>query len=412
MTLKLAPHWMLGGSGLSRWLQAGCTSVKYAGAYPQGEPIDDNKIVARVLNQDTFHLFSDTPERAAKKYIEEELSPVIRANPHLHTFEALNEPDWKDDDNPANTPRVMAWVCEFLYHSAKRLRDRNIIPVVGNWSVGNPDYFAWNYSEWMLRATKDSGAIIGRHGYGPLDRDYAYRYEKDAEIFTGLGYPEVKFYLTEVGLDNVLHFTPWKTYYGNTTAGFERYWREWIVPFELRIRRDARVLGAHLFTLGTGGSNAWDPFDVSNLEITNIAERMMSLSHELGPLPVPQESPEVEVIPFALPIPIDPAHTPAFGRLALHIIDAIHDFNERGDVYAYGPPALVWWQLLRPGDRVKAGKSPTDVYRDFGGVTLDRRVPLGQEMTVHADGVQGDWVQVYKGATLQLWVRGNDLAQV
>jgi len=286
--LKTSAHFQTGGTGLSRWLQAGVTSVTYAGSYPRNEPVDERTIVGRVMDQRTFRVFSDTPERAAAIYFTDELWPIISANSFIWQWEVLNEPDWKDDDNPANSPRVMAWVCEFIWWTAKMLRDRNITPVIGNWSVGQPDYPVWQHAEWLLRATREFGAKMGRHCYGPLDTHYAYRYENDAEVFTAMGYPDVKFYLTECGLDNVQQFRPWKDYYGNSPEGFGRYWSEWIEPFERHIRLDARVLGAHLFTLGTGGASAWEPYDVSK---TAIAERMVSLSRELGEIPAPIEPP-------------------------------------------------------------------------------------------------------------------------
>lgn len=78
------------------------------------------------------------------------------------------------------------------------------------------------------------------------------------------------------------------------------------------------------------------------------------------------------------------------------------------DTIVVTPPPPPWWASLTPGQQVKAAKAPTSVYRDFG-VTFDRFVPSGTVMTVAADGVSGAFVQVFRGATFQLWARGDDL---
>lgn len=72
------------------------------------------------------------------------------------------------------------------------------------------------------------------------------------------------------------------------------------------------------------------------------------------------------------------------------------------------PPAPPWYASLKPGDQVRAAKAPTSLYRDLG-MTFDRFVPIDTPMTVSADAVVGTWVQVFKGATFQLWGRGDDL---
>lgn len=409
---------MTGGSGLSRWLEAGCTSVKYAGAFPEGEPIDASRIVGRVLTQDAFRPFVDTPEVMAAAYVGAELLPAIIANPHITTWEVLNEPDWKDDEHPERTPFVMEWVCQFIYHVTRLLHSERITCVIGNWSVGNPDYVAWNYSEWFLRAVKDFGAIVGRHCYGPLELDYAYRYEKDAQIFSQLGYPDVKFYLTEVGADNVREFKPWKDYYGNTAEGFDRYWSEWIVPFEKRIRNDPCVLGAHLYTLGTGGADAWLPFDVSE---TDIAERMVRLSAELGEIPTASPTGDDDVSQIIAQTHFFERDTPPSVMDYLTLVFRAGDWfntHQTMDGFTYPARDIGWWEFVKPGMQVQAGiplpvYAVPDVSKPFLNADGTPRVYRdGRRLTVTYPA--GEWFLVWFDVASQrgMWARAADCTGV
>lgn len=110
-----------------------------------------------------------------------------------------------------------------------------------------------------------------------------------------------------------------------------------IKPFELSIRGDRAVVGAHLFTLGLTNDPAWNDYQLPGLE---LARRMQALSQELGDLPTTKEIimdqfPDLE--PFPLIIPAVDGGGVGFQELARVILQAYGEYQKIGRVGSYLP---------------------------------------------------------------------------
>lgn len=330
--LKTSVHWGLNGDGLGECLKAGVTSVKYCGAFPRNEPVGNALIIGRTFREDGFAQFVGDPGLAALSYVRASLDPVIKANPHVGYWESPNEPVWSWDD--ADAGQNMRWYATFLRRVAQELAARDKGAVIGNWSVGNPPYFLWQYAEDMLQATVElSRCYIGRHAYGPLYNDYAFRHRNDGRFFAQMGFPNVKFLLTECGAENTGGMKPWRRQWGT----FDEYWEKWIRPFEISIRSDRAVIGAHLFTLGLTNDPAWNDYQLPGRE---LAKKMQALSSELGDLPTTKEIimdqfPDLKFFPLIIPS-VDNGGV-GFAKLAYVMMQAYNEYQKTGRVGDYLP---------------------------------------------------------------------------
>lgn len=380
--LKTSVHAGVNPTGLSDILRARVTTVKFCDWFPTvvlpaGDrkldvPVGDALTIGRTTKEIGFRRYIDSPASAARGYVEQSLDPVIFANPNIAAWECLNEPNPDGWDEP-NAPIQMAWYGAFLYHCAKELYWRGKIAVLGNWSTGCPPRrdLLEQLSE-MLQATVDfPGTLLGQHAYGGIfmkgpsgelipDTFTTFRYRDHAQVYARMGYPGVKFVLTECGLDRTgnekVGFThawrspkPLNDYWQKIGIdfrydNFDDYWRYWIREFELEIRRDPYVVGANLFTLGLRG---WDDFQLPGLE---LARRMQTLSNELGDIEKDIKM-TVQIVNVPIPIPVNAQFN--FAPLAKVIIDASNDLNQHGQVGTYIPfgqpvppvPGLTWPNL-------------------------------------------------------------------
>lgn len=285
MTIKLGPHYMMGGTGLSEWLaEADPTTVKFCFSFPR-DATGNALVVGRAPGTDHVAPEGDPVARARALFAE--IWAVARANPHITTWEGANEPAWSYKWTLREMERALTWYGIFDYTLAELGHARGLRMVIGNWATTTPGRTGangenindlWGHYRRGLQATADHGAIIGRHDYGPLDETFALRHRADYRQMHALGYPGVRMLLTEVGAENVPGMTPWRNHFGGDD---ERYFGEWLRPFELAIRTTPYVIGAHLFTLGDGADRRWHPYDVAG---TTIPQRMAELSAQLGPI--------------------------------------------------------------------------------------------------------------------------------
>lgn len=360
--LKTSVHAGLNPTGLSDILSAGVTTVKFCDWFPTvvlpaGDrkldiPVGDALTIGRTTKEIGFRRYIDSPASAARGYVEKSLDPIMFANPNIQAWECLNEPN-PDGWDDRNAPIQMAWYGAFLYHCAKELFWRGKIGLLGNWSTGCPPRrdLLFQLSE-MLQATIDfPGTLLGQHAYGgeifmpgpngeKIPNTFTtFRYRDHAQVYSRMGFPKVKFVLTECGTDNIEGWRPWRIQYG---GDFERYWSEWIRPFELEIRKDSYVIGANLFTLGVPG---WDDYQLPGLE---LARRMQTLSNELGDIEKGVPKMAVQIISVPIVIPLDSQFN--FNPMAQIIVSAANDLNEHGQVGTYIPfgqpappaPGLTW----------------------------------------------------------------------
>jgi hypothetical protein len=291
--LKLGPHFMTGGTGLSAWLRLGCTLVKYCRDFPQGEPLGGALLIGRADHMADGWVGQGDPVQAARAFYATALEPAMIANPHIPAWESPNEPvvDAEGESLDTSRPR-MRWYAAYLPELARLVReDGRRMPVLGAWPVGNPTRLElWAEYGPVLQAIRHYGGLHSRHSYGVLDEAYALRHRRDQAEFDKLGYPGTPTALTEVGLDHVGGLKPWRLQYGGS---LERYFNEWLAPMERELRRDPYVIGATVFTLGTGGDARWNDFDLAGGDVLDLITRLASLAAEPWPSspPAPPSGP-------------------------------------------------------------------------------------------------------------------------
>lgn len=208
----------------------------------------------------------------ARSYFARYLAKPIHDHPELNAWEGPNEPT-------ANNGEGMAWYANFLYELARLIRAEGKTAVIGNWSVGSPDYPLWQFYARALQAVRDHGAVLGRHSYsGPDKTTWPFlllRHRADNAIFETMGYGDSPVVLTETGADSAPFGVPpgeaWRDLFG--PGGAMRYADEILVPLEMELRKDDYVIGAALFTFGP---TDWWPRH--NVDGTGIVEKLLSIS--------------------------------------------------------------------------------------------------------------------------------------
>jgi hypothetical protein len=139
---------------------------------------------------------------------------------------------------------------------------------LGAWSVGTPEFSLWEHYTPVLQACRDYNAVLSRHSYWPLNQWYALRHRLDELEFQKLGYINTPVVLSECGADGIGGMGgQWRALWGDDVG---EYYSDYLKPFESELQKDCYVLGATLFTVGTGFSPAWQPFDVSGTNLPQI----------------------------------------------------------------------------------------------------------------------------------------------
>lgn len=396
MTRQLGPHFMTGGTGLAGWA-AESAVLKLAGDFPRVTTRPGALVIGRVIDERGWTLGQGDPGSSAAWYFDHVVGPALDRNPHVAAWEGPNEPIFTDGER-------MRWYGAFLYEFARLVAARGRRAVIGNWAVGWPladpgtrQVPLWWHYQHALRAVRDHGALLGRHGYGPLDDFYALRHRLDNEHFAALGFPDLPVVITECGCDDAGGYRPWREYYGSAAD----YWREWCQPFADKLAADRYVIGAALFTLGTGSADAWRAFDVAGTEIPEWAADLC-------------RAPEQEHEPMPIVV-IDTPDPVLRGQVLDHIIALQADADRRGQVYPYGPPAPAppaapWWETLPlPGKALSiAGVTRRFRAPDLTAIQIDA-VPDTRKMDVWER--QGEWLRVYPPlgvAAAQQWVLAGE----
>lgn len=274
--LKLGPHVMSGGVP-NDWLALGVTVVKWHAAIPADGPRAGVLTIGRPAHYEGFSPNGTDATIAAGWYVNNVLDKAMFESPWIQFWESPNEPGWNDEWDALTKRGIMQWYAEYLSEFARLLQARGKRAVLGNWSVGQPSFDGWQYYGPVLEATRKYNAVLGRHSYAWLNESLGLRHRADQAEFSKLGYRNVPLVITECGAENTHGMKKWREEYAND---FPRYFREWIAPFEREIRKDPYVLGATLYTVGTGGSNDWVKDDVSG---TPIVEMLTELSREPWP---------------------------------------------------------------------------------------------------------------------------------
>lgn len=379
--MKLGPHLMLGGRG---WPAAVWKLVD------NFERLPDAPASALVIGRSTSEAGVDwhaSPMACAEQVVYL-MSDAVEEFPRVDAWEVRpNEPVF--DAYPVTAREQMTWHGVYSYECARRLARLGKRAVLGSWAVGTPPIELWANWTTGLRAAGDFGAIVGRHSYGPLDNWYALRHRRDAAEWTRLGYAHIPIVISECGTDDVLLdgvrlSSPWRVQYGDAAA----YWREWCVPFLEQIEQDPDVLGACLFTSGSGGDPRWQPYDVAD---TPIPDQLAALPQERDPMPI---------------VVID-TPAPLRGKVLEHLLALADDADQRGDIHPYGvTPPPPWWHTLRSGDKLRFA-IPAWIYRDAALSNPVRQLGAGDVIDVWQSRGGATWageaVCVFTSGKMELW---------
>lgn len=196
--------------------------------------------------------YSLDPVLAAREYAFRWYSPVLPKNPWIGFITTPNEPVVQD-------AATMKWFAKFLAELIATLRTTyHVTAVVGNWSVGSPDFGLWVHYVPVLEAVIRYGAILGRHSYGPLDKFYALRHRTDNDIFGVLGYKNLPVILTEAGWENLseVGFRAW----GNPPRRTKQEYVSYLLALDAELQKDSYCLGASIFTYGIG----WEQHNIND----------------------------------------------------------------------------------------------------------------------------------------------------
>lgn len=347
MPSKLSVHWQLGGTGLTRTLEAGVAGVKFNGSFPGNEPYGSTRIVGRFLPGEDHlawqhGLGNGNPVEAAQYFFNLIWSSVA-ANSFVYYVESPNEPIVRNE-------MEMRWLADFLYEFAKLCHAAGRRAVIGNFSVGNPHPSLWAFFGKALQACLDFGAIIGVHLYGPLTEDYALRHRVNNRSFNELGYFNIPQIATEAGAEEVAGMMPWKAQYG---GNFTRYRDEWLVPFAHEIHKDPYLLFAAIFTQGTGGGSGgrWSLYDIADV----ADEWVATIAHLSATYPT-IKGPAVPFYRKTVPVPPPPPPPPVstdFLKEWTHTVILEGELPVRERPWRDGPAPRAVMSLTK-GSRVNA----------------------------------------------------------
>lgn len=251
-TLKIGPHFGTNGDGLGLWLSECPTVAKYNKIFPTDPTPTGTLVIGRAVN-DAPDLYCGDPEiQAVEFYLDRMYSDII-CNPHINVWQSWNE-------RPVQSFSEAKWMASHLAKLAEMIAGDGKIPVLGGFSVGTPDIPYLSEFGPMLEAIEKYGGYYGRNSYGDLNDYFAFRHRLDYVEFEKLGY-HPNMVILECGTDdtqpNGKYIGGWRKQF---KCDFERFWNEWVLPFNDGILEDDFLIGAVIFTLGGFG---WDDFQIT-----------------------------------------------------------------------------------------------------------------------------------------------------
>jgi len=267
MRLKLGPHFLPGGEDFTRqWLQLKPAVAKFCYRFELAGETDPHTLrLGRPDESFIGHhpLLSGDPLALAQQMAQEVYAPLIAHFPAIDVWEGPNEIGCNPDQ-----VAEMKWYSAFLAELGKQIHLMGRRACLGAWAVGSPDFSLWQHYVPVLQACRDYGAILSRHAYGPLDQWYSFRHRQDEAVFQQLGFANTPLIISECGADRLGNFPgTWRQVWGDRADG---YWQEYLLHFTQELEKDAYVLGATLFTVGTGFAQVWRNFDVGDTSLVGI----------------------------------------------------------------------------------------------------------------------------------------------
>ncbi len=310
MPSKLGPHCLRPTGSAKQMMDAGARIVKLVDDFGSAHDFlarPGVTLIGRSYSNFTAESQrGENPEAAARRFIDSQ-KEKYRLNPAVKLWEGHNEPVWGGRED-------MEWYAKFEIARLKLLADLGLRGVVASFATGNPgDIELWRWFIPAVQAAKQRNGVLGLHEYSSpwvwwMTGRYQFNPNEDAgdEGWTTLRYrkvmhkflkPEgcddVQIAITEFGLDRVSPVPPgassgnWRTnaewwgrwdgsrdpipYWRGGNRDAETYYAEQMIWYDREIRKDANVLGATIFTLGSSNS-AWDHY---NIDGTRVAQYLI-----------------------------------------------------------------------------------------------------------------------------------------
>jgi len=294
MGLRLTAHHMGGSSSALRLtIEGGARVVKLVHAFGEAKLYKvarpDIIIIGRAFvefNADA----SASPEADARANFAAML-PHILGNPLIDYWESSNEPGGQTEREVNNLVRYCA---EFM-RECERIGKK---AVIANFSTGTPQPELWPLMGPTLEQAARGGHLLGLHEYiGPPTSDtwHPFRYRRLLQwaARTGTNVPDIV--ITECGLDNIDGRGPWRNWLGSGPEAAQQYVEE-LVRYELGLRQDPEVIGACLFTSGTLGADAWQPYNVDGSDVVDRLLAWHRANSETPPIPPPVTPPPLSLV--------------------------------------------------------------------------------------------------------------------
>lgn len=289
--------------------------------------------------------------------------PHVVDNPLIAYWEGINEPNPSLENMGRQAEFDIGWMK--ILEEFSRTTGRQVRAVIYNAAVGTPDlpdadrYAYWRPYLSALRYAAAGGHILGLHEYmgrQASDTWLQFRYRWPLQFAKANGLTGLRIFITECGLDNIREVIdgvvydnhPWRETYGDDGAA---YVVNDLSRYEMGLRQDPEVLGACVYTSGTGGDSQWAAFDIDH---SNVADKLIAFA-VANPL-VPVAPPPVDPPPVPAPPPTKPA--PGQYRVTASILN-VRTFPWTGSKtppavrqVARGQVVTVYDSVLLPGNKI------------------------------------------------------------
>lgn len=243
-----------------------------AADYPAG-----TKILGRIVFNNEFEPAKAlenniNPEEYAEWLFEEQLRPVIVANPRIDYWETGNE----HAHSGGNGVEATRFENRYTLRMSQLIVSVGRKPVILNPSVGTPDLPEHNRMElWQellpcLKYARDNGGYLGIHEYTNMQPEWntwlQFRYRQILPWLDKVGLGDLRILVTEFGFDNLpAGGKPWREYFGNDVEACARA----LVGIVAEYQKDyPRVEALFFFTFG--GSDGWPEHNIDGVNFPAI----------------------------------------------------------------------------------------------------------------------------------------------
>lgn len=299
MTLKLGPFAM-GQSAATQaevieWLKLRPTVAKFYawGHRDKNNPVPGNEdfyiinfaapeTLCVIRPMENYTLWQGAPEDEARKYFDFAFAGLLQRYKRQNLIlEATNETGIS-----ASEPDKMRWHSRFMAEVARITYQESgglVRAGIGAWSTGNPSGTStdplcqWEQWREALDAIEMGCAVLTLHEYGtlpaPRDTWNLLRYRRVMDRLRRMGYTRTKIIITEFAYDSNPEFGTYNRWRDVWGTDLQSHYNEFVKFYADEISKDNYLLGATWYTIGNGGSGAWDRFNLAGFGVVDILKK-------------------------------------------------------------------------------------------------------------------------------------------